>query len=104
MAVFIGSTSKSNSKSKISIAELNNIGNKIINVDYRRKGALFSIPIASVMKSFDNKKFIVITAETKRSKMMMSTQQIYAYGKKNVDYYEFDTAKQTKSFIDKIDY
>lgn len=104
MAVYIGAIKKSGSSKRISLKELNNLGNKILTIQERMQGKLFSIPIAKVMMSFDNKQWIVVPVSAMREKVIMSAQEIYVYGKEGKDYKSFKTAKAAQNYIEKIKY
>ena len=104
MAVFIGATKKSDSEMRVSLQRLNEIGNKIISISVRPEGALFTIPVAKAMMSFDNKQWVVVPVSSMRKNVMRSAQEIYVYGKEGVDYKVFKTAKAAQSYIEKIKY
>jgi len=81
-------------------SDLKSIGNKILTIQYRPKKALFTVPIAKVFKEKEG--YIVISAKTLRRKVLMSAQQIYYGGKKNVDYKVFKTISSTEKYINKL--
>jgi hypothetical protein len=84
----------------MTLNELKNIGNKIVSIYYGRKESLAKIPVGKVFKEKDD--YIVLTANQIRNKFMMSTQQIYYYGKKDVDFKVFKTATAAKKYIDSL--
>ena len=79
---------------------LKNIGNSILTIQLRPQKALFTIPVAKVFKETEG--YIVINAKTLRDKFLQSAQQIYYYGKKNVDYKVFKTVSATEKYINKL--
>ena len=84
----------------MTLTELKNIGNKIVLFYIGIKGSLIKVPVGKVMKEKEG--YIVFTAQQIRNKFMMSTQEIYYYGKKNVDFKVFTTATATKKYIDSL--
>ena len=82
--------------------ELKNLGNKIRTLQYKpNQNSLFNIPIAKVFKE-DKIGYIVISAESLRNNFMSSAQQIYIFGKKNVDYKVFKTANSAIKYINSL--
>lgn len=84
----------------MTLTELKNIGNKIVALYYGKKDSLVKIPVGKVMKEKEG--YVVFTADQIRNKFMMSTQEIYYYGKKNVDFKVFTTATAAKKYIDTL--
>jgi len=99
MAVLLGSIE--DNRKLVSEKELDEIGNKILNISYRPNNkSLFQIPVAKVFK--DKGKFVVIPAEASRKYFLLSTEWIYYEGKKNKDYKIIATKKGVISYINKL--
>lgn len=84
----------------MTLTELKNIGNNIVTFSYGIKGSLMKVPVGKVFKEKEG--YIVLTAAQIRNKFMMATQEIYYYGKKNVDFKVFTTASAAKKYIDSL--
>jgi hypothetical protein len=84
----------------MTLTKLKNIGNKIVVFYYGIKGSLMKVPVAKVFKEKEG--YVVLTAAQIRNKFMMSTKEIYYYGKKNVDFKVFTTATAAKKYIDSL--
>ena len=82
------------------LTELKNIGNKIISLYYGKKDSLMRVPVGKVFKEKEG--YIVLSAAQIRNKFMMSAQEIYYYGKKDVDFKVFTTATATKKYINTL--
>jgi len=81
--------------------ELKNLGNKIKTIFYRPNNSLFTITIAKVFKE-NNVGYVVVSNDSLRKNFMSSAQQIYYFGKKNVDFKTFKTTKSAIDYINKL--